>query len=58
MKLMKITVQKSKELENNNYTLFRLESINKENAQILGNTIRRALIKETERLIFIINKKK
>lgn len=50
MKLIKITLEKNKKLNNNNYGLFNLEPLNTETAQIVGNKIRRTLIRETERL--------
>jgi DNA-directed RNA polymerase alpha subunit len=54
MKLIKIMIEKNKQLNNNNYGLFKLGPVNTESAQILGNKIRRTLIKNTEGLNFNI----
>lgn len=58
MKLIKITLEKNKKLNNSNYSLFRLQPVNLESAQVLGNKIRRTLIKETVRLTFKLIKQK
>lgn len=47
MKLTKLTIKNCKNFEKSNYSLFQLEPIKKENTQIVGNKIRRILLKNT-----------
>lgn len=47
MKLTKLTIKNCKNFEKNNYSLFQIEQIETENAQIIGNKIRRNLINKT-----------
>nr|YP_009389127.1 RNA polymerase alpha subunit [Euglena archaeoplastidiata]AKR17900.1 RNA polymerase alpha subunit [Euglena archaeoplastidiata] len=63
MKLTKLTIKNFKNFEKNNYTLFQLKTIDTDNAQIIGNKIRRNLLKETvsfkfkDIAIFVSNEK-
>jgi DNA repair exonuclease SbcCD ATPase subunit len=47
MKLTKLTIKNFKSFEKNNHSLFQLKEIDIDNAQIIGNKIRRNLLKET-----------
>ncbi len=47
MKLTKLTIKKCTKLDKSNYSLFQLEFIGTENAHIIGNKIRRNLLKNT-----------